>query len=247
MVNVGCPTSILKQERSAPDRPKLCSPLREVNTQEVEARLNRLIETPVSQAIARLTDLQTDSEELLEWPLFRALSLLLMLQATRAADGSEATERLATTVMRSDAELDQLAGEAQASYQLGRITIRSDVPLLYPAAGYFPLIASGRNGSYGAAIAVPVARRHVFLAVPRSLDWQTTTTQWTVNGAAPVANASVGTSNRVVVPQEAMDGMQPERAMALIRELRIVNTQLIGLAQEFNTAVGRLNAEFGLS
>jgi hypothetical protein len=87
----------------------------------------------------------------------------------------------------------------------------------------------------------------VFLAVPRSLDWQTTTTQWTVNGAAPVANASVGTSNRVVVPQEAMDGMQPERAMALIRELRIVNTQLIGLAQEFNTAVGRLNAEFGLS
>jgi len=221
--------------------------LRGTNTQEVEERLNSVIETPVSQAMARLTDSQPDSEELLEWPLFRAASLRLMLQPTRAAEGSEHSERLETTVMRSDPELDELAKQAQALYQLGRITIRTDVPLLYPAAGFFPLVAKGASGSYEAAIALPVARRHVFVAVPRSLDWESATAQWSVNGAAPVANASVGTSNRVVVPLAAINGVGPEKAIEFIRELRAANSQLIGLALEFNGAIVRLNAECGLS
>lgn len=184
--------------------------LTDANTREVEGRLNRLIETPVSQALARLTQLRTDSEELFEWPLFRALSLLLMLQPTRAAKGRERSERLEEIVMRPDAELDRLATEAQALYQLGRITVRTDVPLLYPAAGFFPLVAKGKRGSYEGAIAMPVATRHVFVAVPRSLDWDTATAQWSANGAAPVANASVGTSNRVVVPRAAIDSLPPE-------------------------------------
>jgi hypothetical protein len=167
-----------------------------------------------------------------------------MLQPTRSIEGREHAEILEETVMRSDAELDTLASDAHARYHLGRITVRTDVPLLYPASGFFPLVALGTKGQYETAIAMPVATRHVFVAVPRSIDWQSATTQWAVNGAAPVANASVATSNRVVVPEDALRSITLERATELIRELRAVNTQLIGLSRHFNTAVDRLNAEF---
>lgn len=221
--------------------------LRDANTPKVEASLNRLIETPVSQAMAKLTDMQTESEELLEWTLSRALSLLLMLQPTRSTKDGKQRERLEETVMRSDAELDRIAAEAQACYQLGRITVRNDVPLLYPAAGFFAVVAKGKNGEYAAGIAIPVASRHVFVAVRRLLDWDTATTQWAANGAAPVANASVGTSNRVVIPQSAIDALQPEQIAARMHRLRSETRQLLDLAQEFNGALHRLNAEFGLS
>jgi hypothetical protein len=72
------------------------------NTREVEARLNRIVETPISSAMARLTDMRGESEELLEWPLFRAISLLLMLQPLRSSGRSDHAGRLEETLTRSD-------------------------------------------------------------------------------------------------------------------------------------------------
>lgn len=50
------------------------------NTQDVEARLNAIIETPNAAAMTRLADIAPgDAQQALEWPLFRALSLLRTL------------------------------------------------------------------------------------------------------------------------------------------------------------------------
>ncbi len=219
------------------------------NTNDVETRLNQVIETPISSAMARLVDMEAESEELLEWPLFRALSLLLMLQPlrSRSSEHHEHAERLEETVTRSDAELDELTKDAQAAYWLGRISVRSDAPLLYPVSGFFPLVAKRRDGSYGSAIAIPASKRHVFVAVPRSFDWGSSMAQWSANGAGFVANVSVGTGSRVVIPPSAMVGLQREQVVALIHQMRAASKQMINLCQDFNTALARLNTECGLS
>ena len=108
------------------------------------------VETPISAAVARLIDTQTNIEELLEWRLFRALSLLLVLQPGRSSGHPGNSERLEQTVTRTDAELDKFAQAAHALYRLGRITVRNDAPVLYPAAGFFPLVARQTDGHFGA-------------------------------------------------------------------------------------------------
>lgn len=129
-------------------------------------------------------------------------------------------------------------------YRVGRISVRSDAPLLYPATGFFPLVARRDDGGYGAAIAIPAAARHVFIAVPRSIDWESATTQWAANGAGFVANASVGTSSRVVVHPSAMAGPNADEIAARAREMRAESEQLLRLAGETNDVLARLNAAF---
>jgi hypothetical protein len=79
----------------------------------VEKRLNQVVEIPIANAMARLVD---TNDELLEWPLFRAVSLLLMLQPLRSSLRPVDNERLAETVTRPAAELDEFARAAAASY-----------------------------------------------------------------------------------------------------------------------------------
>src|SRR3972149_2504776 len=84
------------------------------NSAEVETRLNRVVETPISTAIAKLVGQQVQPEGLLDWPLFRALSLLLILQPLRGSGRPEHAQRSEQTITRTDAELDEIARAAQA-------------------------------------------------------------------------------------------------------------------------------------
>lgn len=213
------------------------------NTPDVEARLNQVIETPVAQAITRLVGVAAQEEQGLEWPLFRAVSLLLSLQPFRAVPTPERAQRLEEFVMLTDAELDELAGAVNASYQLGRITVRGDAPLLYPASGFFPLPAKAKDDTYKAAIALPVGGRHVFVACPRTIDWRSEAAHWTANGSGFVANMSVGTSSKVVIPPFAM--ADPKPVSGKMHALRDQAVELITLCAEHNEALERLNAAFG--
>jgi hypothetical protein len=216
------------------------------NTADVEARLNAVIETPISAAIARLVD-DVQPERQLEWPLFRALALLMMIQPLRSSGRPDRAERLEDTVMRSDGELDGIARAALDSYQLGRISVRPDAAVLYPAAGFFPLLGRRKDDDYyAAAIAIPVSQRHVFVGVPRTIDWDSATAQWASNGAGTLANASVGTSGRVVLPPLHMEGYATEEIAGMLYEMRATSTQLMALCRERNEALTRLNESFGL-
>lgn len=90
-----------------------------LHTDDVETRLNQVIETPIADAIARLVGTTSQQQDALEWPLFRAASLLLLLQPLRAEGVPERAQRLEEFVMRPDAELDELARAADAAYQIG--------------------------------------------------------------------------------------------------------------------------------
>lgn len=182
-------------------------------------------------------------EQGLEWPLFRAVSLLLSLQPLRAAPTPERALRLEEFVMLTDAELDELAGTVNASYQLGRITVRGDAALLYPASGFFPLPAKAQDGTYKAAIALPAGGRHLFVACPRTIDWHSEAAHWTANGSGFVANMSVGTSSKVVIPTFAM--ADPNQVSGKMYALRNQALELITLCAEHNEALQRLDAVFG--
>jgi hypothetical protein len=215
--------------------------VRNANTPEVEASLNRLVETPISIAMARLLATHGVREEALEWSLFRAVSLLLMLQPVRACRHAE---RLEETVTRTDAELDELARAAGALYRIGRITVNEHLALLYPAAGFFPLVGRQEDRSYGLAIGLPVGRRHAFIAVPRSMDWEASTAQWSAKAGALVASASVGTSARVVIPPSERGG--PERVHTLVHTLRGDLDELLRSCRQHNEALDDLNASLAL-
>jgi len=90
-------------------------------------------------------------------------ALLLMLQPLRSSTRPGHSEQLEETVTRTDAELDEFARAAQALYQIGRITIRPDSPLLYPEAGFFPLVWQQNDHTWASAIALPVSRHYVFV------------------------------------------------------------------------------------
>lgn len=218
------------------------------NTQAVEARLNAVIETPVSNAIRRgLLATQPGADESLDWPLIRALTLLLILQPFRSAatTNPRLATRLEEAITQSDAELDILAQGLLTGYRFGRLTVRNDAPLLYPASGFFPLVGQRPDGGWSTAIAVPVTLQHVFVAVPTSLDWDVSTALWAENGSARVHNASIGLTNRVVIPPAAVDATPPAEIDRRLREMRMVNRQLHHLRGEANRLEAELSALYG--
>lgn len=139
-----------------------------LNSLEVERRLDRLVETPISNARADL--LRPGGGEAavdLEWPLFRALALLLLLQPFRVADAAPGPTTLEEVVSRPDAEIDAIATAISARYQLSRFTVAPEFPLLYPSAGYFPLIGRRREGGCATALAIPLSPSHVVVGLIR--------------------------------------------------------------------------------
>lgn len=213
------------------------------NTPEVEQRLDRVIETPIAQALAQLGAPQNASGQRgLDWPVFRALTLLMMLQPLRVPGNSARNEKLEETILKSDQELDEIAKAADQRYQLGRFTVRPDAALLYPASGFFPIVAQDNRGAWSACIALPIALQHVMVAVPRDVDWDQASALWSANGSGILSNASVGTSDRVVLPPAHVNATTPEDIAKLVTEMRESTTRLLDLCRELNNAHARLEA-----
>jgi len=79
------------------------------NSPEIEKRLNELIETPIANAVAKLVPSGAiDNVEIPEWPLFRALHLLLLLQYSRVSEKNSHRSRLGQVLFWDEAKLDQL-------------------------------------------------------------------------------------------------------------------------------------------
>lgn len=213
------------------------------NSREVEQRLNQVIETPISQALTQLGAPQAASGQRgLVWPVFRALTLLMMLQPLRLPGNAARNETLEETVLKSDKELDEIAQAASQRYQLGRFTVRPDAALLYPESGFFPIVAEDDRGAWRACIAVPIALQHVMVAVPREVDWDQASRIWSANGSGALSNSSVGTSDRVVLPPAHVDATKPEDIAKAVTEMRQLATEQLDLCRELNNALARLEA-----
>jgi hypothetical protein len=212
------------------------------NSKDVEARLNQVIETPLSAEVARWLRGQTAAADL-PWPLCRAVALLLLAQPIRSSTDPARNERLEELVMRDDAELDQLALAAEQRYQMGRISVRADAAVLYPSAGWFPLPAQDGEGHWRTCPAIPVGLKHVIVAVPRTFPFDAVADVWRANGSGLVANYSVGhNSARVVLPPSHRAEYQDEEIAKLLRDLRANVANGLALMRQANDLLAQIDA-----
>jgi len=190
------------------------------NTAEVESRLNRLVETPIAAARTQLWADRREVSQDLEWPLFRALALLLLLQPFRSAESSDASQTLEELILRPDEDIDGLARAISARWQLMRITVSNRAPLAYPSAGYFPLLGAPIGGKCSFGLAIPLSPIHAFVGVPSDVRPEQTES-WRTNDAGFVSNYSVGhRSPFVVVHPNVVRALSEAEIVKAIRDAR---------------------------
>lgn len=214
------------------------------NSDDVEARLNEFVETPIAAARTGLWAVASEVSSSLEWPLFRALALLLLLQPFRASTSPDGPQTLEEALSRPEAEIDGLAHAIGNCYRLMRVTIGGHSRLLYPSDGWFPLVAEPTAGPCAFAIAIPLSPRHAFIGVPVAVTPQQTEV-WTMNGAGLVANYSVGHRSRKVVVHPDVNSSLSSSAIAEgIREARDGVVQTIDLCRSLADIVRRMDVVF---
>lgn len=155
------------------------------NSADVEGRLNRLVESPIAAARAQLWASASEVSQTLEWPLFRALTLLLLLQPFRATESAEGPQTPEAMLARPDVEVDGLAHAIGTRYRLMRVTVSRQAPLFYSSDGWFPLVSEPIGGSCGFGIAIPLNEHHAFVGVPAAVRPEQTEL-WSLNGAGLV-------------------------------------------------------------
>ena len=212
------------------------------NSAEVEARLNRLVETPIATAREKLWAPGPEVAPDLEWPLYRALALLLFLQPFRATESPTGAQTLEEMVSRADTEIDALTHAISTRWQLMRITVSNRSPLAYPGAGYFPFLGAPMGGNCSFGFAIPVSPIHAFIGVPtdvrpEQIDY------WSANGAGLVSNYSVGHQSRIVVLHPSVVESLAEAEIArAIREARAGVLQGIALCGQISDVLREMDA-----
>lgn len=212
------------------------------NTVEVERRLNRLVETPIASARTALWANGSDVSQDLEWSLFRALALLILLQPFRSSDSSDRSQTLEEVISRSDKDIDGLAHAIGATWRLMRITVSDRSPLVYPSSGFFPLLASPIGGKCAFAFAVPLSPIHAFVGVPSDIQSEQTE-HWSANGAGFVSNYSVGYRASVVVVHPSLVNALPEAEIVkAIRDARAGVVKTIELCGQMALVLRKIEA-----
>ncbi len=197
--------------------------------------MNDLIETPISNAITKLVPSEAiDIVEIDEWPLFRALNLLLLLQWSRASEKESHRSRLGEALSWDDTTLDQLVRACQETHIV--IGLRGDprAPLCYPSHGLFPLPIRQQSGSYSAIYAIPLTENYAVARVARDVNmddvFQTTTRQ-----GGFVSNSSVGTKgSKAIIHPSVIQAHGPARAVEMIEYARKEVLEMFALCGKAN-------------
>jgi hypothetical protein len=208
------------------------------NSAETEARLNRLVETPIASARATLVRAPATpgAIEIKDPLLLRALTLLLPLQPLRTNDGSRLEEILAL----SEAELDGIVQAGQQSYQLVRVRAADAMPMFYPSLGFFLLPAEDPSGRMRGSLAIPLTPQFCFALVPLGADLSALANAW-VGGV--VSNLSVGVSSpQVVVHPDTVAAASNDALCRAIESARAESVRLSTLCRAANEALERLDS-----
>jgi len=139
---------------------------------ELEERLNKLIETPFSAA--RATLLATGDIKIDHWPTYRAVVLLVILQAARTQARKAQSDTELAELLASDVEVDQLVQLHMRGRRLVRLgsTLR-EFALFYPDGGLFGFLTkdTGCLTEWAWAAAVPVTPSVAFATISETADW----------------------------------------------------------------------------
>jgi len=203
------------------------------NTAEIEQRLNELIETPISNAITKLVPSEAiDIVEIDEWPLFRALNLLLLLQWSRASDKEPYRSRVREALSWDDTTLDQLVNVCQQRYMVFGLRGHPRAPLCYPSHGLFPLPIRHQSGSYSAIYAIPLTENYAVARVPRDVNMDDVFQTITCQGGY-LTSSSVGTTaSRVIIHPSVIEAFDGTTVAGKIEEFRNGARKMFALCSE---------------
>jgi len=175
-----------------------------------------------------------DNVEIHEWRLFRALSLLLLLQCSRASEKESHRSTLGLTLSWEEVTLDQLVLACHQAYRIVGLRGHLGAPFCYPSHGFFPVPIRQQGGSFTAIYAIPLTEDFAVARVPRdvSMDdvFQTTTCQ-----GGYLSNSSVGTTtSRVVVHPSVIQVHGTATTARMIEEARKGVLEMFSLCGEIN-------------
>lgn len=214
------------------------------NTAEIESRLNELIETPISSAITALVPSEAaDVVEITEWPLFRALNLLLLLQWSRASENELHRSRVGEALSWDEATLDELVRVCQQTDLVIGMYGDPRAPLCYPSHGLFALPIRRQSGSYADVYAIPLTEYYAVARVPRDLDMDDVFQRVTCQGGY-LSNSSVGTrASRVIIHPTLMEAYDATRVAGMMEEARRGVLESFRLCREVEREVNRIDRE----
>lgn len=189
------------------------------NTPEMETRLNKLIETPISNAIQTLVPSgDMKGIEIGEWGLFRALNLLLWLQWSRGSEDGLHRFSLEEVLSWDETTLDQFVMACQETHRI--VGVRGDprAPLCYPSDGLFAVPARKQCGLYEGAYAIPLTEQYAVAMVPCDVDMAEF--RATYQGGY-LAMSSVGsTASRVVIHPSVIEACDAPTVARMIEDAR---------------------------
>ena len=196
---------------------------------ETNCRLDRLIETPLSnyrkaliaQAMRPVVAIQDAS-------VFQALTLLIMLQPLRSKEAYD--QSVSNVLAWNEEKLGELVRAICARYRLVRLRADPAVPLFYPSSGFFVIPAECSDRVFDVVHAIPLTECYAAAAVPVTVDVRSLRSQWGSRSATVISNCSVGTSSRRVVIHPSLVDSVPRKALSAGIEdarrdaLRLVNS-----------------------
>lgn len=207
------------------------------NSPEIEKRLNDLIESPIANAITKLVPSGTiDNVEIREWPLFRALHLLLLLQYTRVSHKHSHRSALAQALFWDETRLDQLVLACQETDTIAGLRANPHAPLCYSSQGFFGIPIRRRSGSFVTIYAIPLTEGFVLARVPRDLGIDDILETITCGTAGFLSNSSVGIkAPRVVIHPSVMQAYGAAAAAQMMEDARKVVRKMFRLCGKWNT------------
>ncbi len=207
------------------------------NTSEIEKRLNELIETPISNAITTLLPSGAiDNVEIREWPLFRALNLLLLLQCSRVSDKESHRSKLGEALSWNETTLDHLVLTCQQAHIIVGLRGHPGAPFCYPSHGFFAMPIRQQSGSFTAIYAIPLTEYFAVARVPRDVNMDDTFQTITCHQGEFVSNSSVGTTaSRVIIHPSVIEAHGTATAARMIENARKEVLTLFSLCGEINT------------
>ncbi len=180
-----------------------------LNTPDVEARLGRLIESPLARFAhddmrRRTSSPAVDTEKISDPDVMRAVALVFLIQGARGLDGLGVTsDSVSRWLAMSDGHLGWFANRFWENHRIATFTVPKNVTLFLPETGWYPFPIIDQKIGAAWCSALPLNPRVALVGIPREADLA-----YNDFNVAAIANFSVGVSAqgaRVVVPTVSVD------------------------------------------
>lgn len=202
-------------------------------THATERTLNKYVESPIAASLQRLANLGADHAELLEWPLVRALTLLILFQPLRSSSAAGDGATFEQISGWDESRLDAAASRFSDSHALVRLRAHAGAPLHYPASGLFTMPVQADDGSWHRVLAIPLTPQFAVAVVPRVAQRLLHAIRHLTGGF--LGNCSVGTSStHVVVHPDYVEANARTDITTALRHSRTQTVELLGLCEAYN-------------